>query len=354
MARELAAAGDRVEIWAPSCGAPDLDDEGIVIHRLPGRFGPGALAALDSALRRDRGRILVQYVPQAFGFKAMNFPFVFWMYSRRRQLDISMMFHEVVFPMGWSRPLMHNVLGASTRVMAAMAARTARRVFVATSSWERYLRRWVPKERPIVCLPMPSTIATVEDREAIAAVRRQYQADGGAIVGHFGTYGAGIAGLLDQILPVVLDQMPGSSMLLIGRASEQYRERLVVRYPRLKHRIMGAGELCERDASLHISACDLMLQPYPDGITTRRTSAMAPLSHGVPLVTTAGHLTESFWGASGGVTILPVAEPGTLAALAVGLLKDEAARRRLGLAGRQLYEDRFHVRHTVAALRRCE
>jgi len=353
VARELVGAGDRVEVWAPSSGAPDPAEEGIAIHRLPGHFGPRALIALDSALGGNRGRILVQYVPHAFGFKAMNFPFVFWMYARRRRLDISVMFHEVVFPMGWSRPLRHNVLGASTRMMAAIAAHSARRVFVATSSWERYLRRAVAQGRPIVCLPMPSTIPVIEDRDAIASVRRRFQAGAGPIVGHFGTFGAGIAALLDEILPPILDRVPAASTLLIGRASAAYRERLLGRYPRLESRLHAVGELPARDVSVHIGACDLMLQPYPDGISTRRTSAMAALSHRVPVATTVGHLTEPLWAASGAVAASSVSEPATLAEQAAGLLNDEAARMRLGNAGRRLYEDRFHVRHTIDALRRC-
>lgn len=353
VARELAAAGDRVEVWAPSCSAPAPDGDGVGVHRLPGRFGPRALGALDRALRRNHGRIVVQYVPQAFGFKGMNLPFAFWMYARRRRLDISVMFHEVFFPMGWSRPLAHNLLGVSTRVMAAMAARTARRVFVATASWESYLRRWVPQAQPIVCIPMPSTIPLVEDRDAIAAVRLRYQGGARPMIGHFGTYGAGIAAMLDEILPSLLDRVPDSSALLIGRASEHYRARLIGRCPRLEGRLLAVGGLSERDVSAHLSACDLMLQPYPDGITTRRTSAMAPLSHGVPVVTTSGHLTEPLWAASGAVALAPAAEPARLAAIAAGLLNDEAARMRLGASGRALYAERFDVRHTVEALRRC-
>jgi glycosyltransferase involved in cell wall biosynthesis len=353
VARELAAAGDQVEVWAPSIDAPDADDAGLAVHRLPGRFGPCALATLDAALRRSPGRILVQYVPHAYGFKAMNFPFVFWMYARRRRLDISVMFHEVVFPMGWSRPLAHNLLGASTRMMAAITARAARRVFVATSSWERYLRRWVPAGRPIVCLPMPSNIPVIEDRAAIEAVRHRYRVGAGPIIGHFGTYGAGIARMLDEIVPPLLDQVPGASMLLIGRASEGYRDRLLGRRARLSGRLQAVGALSDHDVSAHISACDLMLQPYPDGISTRRASAMAGLAHGVPIASTAGHLTEPFWAASSAIVLSPVAKLDALASLAIGLLSDDGARSRLGSAGHKLYEDRFHVRHTVGALRRC-
>jgi len=353
LARELAGAGDRVEVWAPSSSAPDSIEEGIAVHRLPGRLGPRALAALDAALIRNRGRVLVQYVPHGFGFKAMNFPFVFWLYARRRRLDISVMFHEVAFPMGWSRPLRHNLLGASHRVMAVTLARSARRVFVATDSWERQLSRWLPQGSPIVCLPVVSNVPVIDDREAIAAVRRRYQAGAGPIIGHFGTCSGGIAALLDEVVPSILDVVLEASMLLIGRGGAGYRERLLGRWPRFEGRLQAVGGLSERDASVHISACDLMLQPYSDGITTRRTSAMAPLAHGIPVATTAGHLTEAFWAASESVAISPVSEPEALASIVAGLLNDEAARLRLGAAGRKLYDDRFHIRHTIEALRRC-
>ena len=57
----------------------------------------------------------------------------------------------------------------------------------------------------------------------------------------------------------------------------------------------AAGYLSPAELSAHIAACDLFVQPYPDGITSRRTSAMACLSRARPVVTTTGHLTEPLW-----------------------------------------------------------
>ena len=49
---------------------------------------------------------------------------------------------------------------------------------------------------------------------------------------------------------------------------------------------MPADGLANEEVSVHLSACDLMIQPYPDGISARRTSAMAALAHERPVVTT--------------------------------------------------------------------
>src|SRR5437764_13358929 len=97
IATGLADAGDEVHVWAPRTSAgPLCHDRAVAVHPLPGRFGPGALAQLSSglgALPRPF-RLLVQYVPQAFGFKAMNAAFALWLYAQRRY-PVAVMVHEV-------------------------------------------------------------------------------------------------------------------------------------------------------------------------------------------------------------------------------------------------------------------
>jgi glycosyltransferase involved in cell wall biosynthesis len=350
VAVELARAGDVVNIWAPACDLADSIDAGVAVHRLPGHFGPRAIAILDRQLRMNPARVLVQYVPHAFGFKAMNFPFVAWLYARR-QANITVMFHEVAYPVDASQSLKHNLHGLATQKMAAIVARAAERIFVSTSSWEPQLRAISGTAKPIVSIPVPSNLPVVEDSFAAQAIRSRQLPVEGPIVGHFGTYGDSIAKLLDRILPAILVGVPSASVFLMGRNSEVYRERLIATNPQLGGRIAATGMLGERDASAHISACDLMLQPYPDGISTRRTSAMVGLAHGRAVATTSGHLTEPLWAESGAVAISPVNEPLKNAALVSHLLLDPKHREQLGAAGRALYRSKFYLSHNVAALR---
>ena len=103
IARELVRMGDGVCVYAPSQPGPvDSDDAGVRVHRLPGVFGPLSLSKLDAMLARAPrpDRILVQYVPHAFGYKAMNVPFCAWLACCARQLaPVWVMFHEVAFPL---------------------------------------------------------------------------------------------------------------------------------------------------------------------------------------------------------------------------------------------------------------
>jgi glycosyltransferase involved in cell wall biosynthesis len=55
------------------------------------------------------------------------------------------------------------------------------------------------------------------------------------------------------------------------------------------------GRLSAQNAADAIAASDLMINPFLDGISTRRGSAMAALQHGVPVLTTKGHNTEEIW-----------------------------------------------------------
>src|SRR5262245_58312193 len=132
VARGLADAGDCVCVYAPGHSSLRADDE--LVHRLPGQFGPRALAALEALLlkRPQPDRILVQYVPQAFGWKGMNLPFAAWLAVRARRIaPVWVMFHEVATTLVWL-PVQNAFLARITRMMARLLTGAAARVFLTT------------------------------------------------------------------------------------------------------------------------------------------------------------------------------------------------------------------------------
>ena len=141
------------------------------------------------------------------------------------------------------------------------------------------------------------------------------------------------------------------SVLLLGRTSAEVARALVAAQPSLDGRLHATGTLSPEDVSRHIGACDIMLQPYPDGVSSRRTSAMAALSHGIPMVTTIGPLSEALWSEAGAATLVPVEEMGSLADAAASLLTSPARRQQLAARAQALYRDRFALQHTVNTLR---
>ena len=346
----LAAAGDGVNVWTGPSAGPHPDDPGVAVHHLPDHFGPRALAVLDRALGRSPNhRVLVQYVPQAFGCKAMNLPFCLWLFARRRRRPL-VTFHEVMFPMRRGRPLRHNLLGAVTRLMALLVACSAADIFLTAPIWERVLRIYAGVKGPVSWIPVPSNIPLVEDLAAARALRRGYAGEG-VLLGHFGTYPPDIKPLLCRLLPTILTDNPALAVLLIGSGSSNLREALLRAHPEFARRLCATGPLPPQEVSHMLSACDLMLQPYSDGVSTRRTSLMAAIAHGRPVITNSGITTEQLWAETGAVALSPSCDLDAMRALVAQVVADPGARAGLSAKARELYASRFALRHTIAALR---
>jgi glycosyltransferase involved in cell wall biosynthesis len=353
LARALAAEGCEVHVWSGGGGEPAVEN-GVTVHRVAGRFGPRGLARLGRELNRFPGprRLLVQYVPHGFGCKAMNVPFAAWVLARRVRHgdDIRVMFHEVAFP--WvRRPLRHNLIAAVTRLMAALLLQACSRADVSIPGWVPLLHRLGGRRVPIAWTPIPANIPADPPPDAVAARRAELTGGerGVRVVGHFGTYGAVITPGLAPALGAILDRRPDVRVLLLGANGDRWRESWLRDHPDWARRVVATGALPEKAVAEYLAACDLALQPYPDGASSRRTSLMAALANGVPVVTTLGVLSEPIWSA-GAVAAAPADRPEQLAQLAIHLLDHPEARRELGEAGRRLYEEQFTLGRTVAAL----
>jgi len=140
-------------------------------------------------------------------------------------------------------------------------------------------------------------------------------------------------------------------LLLFGSGSDAYRDRLLDQHPEWATRIHSAGYVPRSLLAEHIAACDLFVQPYPDGITARRTTTMACLSQGRPVVTTGGPSTEAFWSNTGAVALADVHDPDRGVAAVAALMEDPQRRQALGAQGRALYLRAFDVSHVVGTLK---
>jgi len=302
----------------------------------------------NSVIDRASDVVLVQYVPHAFGFKAMNLPFCLWLYAlSRTQRRILVMFHEATVPFRRGQPWRHQVLASATALMAMLVARAASVIFVSIPAWKERLRRSAGGKR-MEWLPVPSSVPVVEDRNASAAMRESLKAR--IIVGHFGTFEGAITQSLQWALPRLLEGSQDVGILLIGRDSAALKEAIVETRPQLMNRIQATGGLSARAVSIALAACDLMIQPYADGISTRRTSSMAALAHRRAIVTNAGMLTEPLWAETGAVALAAAGDYEAMYGQIQRLVADERERDRIAAAGKRLYDERFALRHTLKAL----
>jgi glycosyltransferase involved in cell wall biosynthesis len=345
----LASAGESVHVWAPASELSATSQAGVEVHRLPGHFGPSALTILGEAIRANQAcAVLVQYVPHAYGCKAMNLPFCLWLRSVRRA-SLTIMFHEVAFPLRPGQPYRHKVLGVMTHLMARIVCRSATKIMVASERWKSILIR-LGATAPISWVPVPSNITVVPDEPATAQWRQLSATPGGLVLGHFANYCEYSVKSLSQVVPKLLDDHRQLSLLLLGARSGELRHRLLAINPGLDERIFASGALAGPDLSSAMAACDIMLQPYPDGVSTRRGSMSALLAHGCTIVTTEGIATERLWSDSGAVTLVSGADIEAARFPLSELLSSYELRCQYGLKARRLYHERFALRHTLSAL----
>ncbi|HSP78119.1 MAG TPA: glycosyltransferase family 4 protein [Myxococcaceae bacterium] len=348
VAESLVHEGCTVHVWAPGDTRQE-SGQPVTVHRLPEGFGLRGLRRMERELERLPGphRLLVQYVPHAFGYKAMNVPFALWL-ARRRGDEVWPFFHEVCFPWGWERPWRHNVLGAVTRAMALLVTARADRLFVSTPWWKRLLPA-PPRRVPVEWLPVPSNLPTTPEPRAVEATRASLGADA-VLIGHLGTYGELIAGLLEEALPGLLRGDSRRHAVLAGRGSTRFAEELSRRHPELAGRVRALGGLPGEALATTLRACDVLLQPFPDGLSTRRSSAMAGLALGVPLVSNAGPATEALWHGSGALALAAEPTGEAVRQVAENLLSSPETWPGLGQRAAAFYAENFSLAHTVDVL----
>jgi glycosyltransferase involved in cell wall biosynthesis len=355
IARGLGASGDVVHVWCPAWRGGTLEARGVMVHRMLGHMGPRDLRRTGEMLNRFSSvrRLLVQWVPHGYGYRSMNLAFCLWLWSRATLLGdrVELMVHEPYLAFEKSK-WNQSAAAVIHRLMTCVLLRSASKVWIATPTWEA---RWkvyaLGRKVSFQWLPVPSTVPVVGDPENVNRVRGRYLGHQRALIGHFGTYGSHIQLLLMPCLQILVQNREDTVVLLLGRGSKEFCDELRRRCPNAKDRIQATGTLAAEDLSRHLSACDVLVQPYPDGATGRRTSLLAGLAHGRPTVTTIGSATEAFWFGRRAVVLVPVGDPAAMAAGVDRLLSDSSERARVSEAAQRFYEECFDAKHTIAMLR---
>jgi len=359
LAAGLARQGDEVHVWCPMCPGTQPHDEGIAVHRRCGSFSRADLQRVGEELDRFPAprRILVQWVPHGYGFRSMNLAFCWWLRSRvKRHGDrLELMVHEPSLPFRWLSPR-QSAAALVHRLMTMVLLSAAGQVWMSIPGWEPRLRPYaLGRQLRFDWLPIFSNVPIANDLVRTREIRGRYAGDRDQVlIGHFGTFSPVITALLEPILCSLAGDSTGQVFLLMGKGSEQFRRELIGKQPGLSALVRATGQLSADELSHHLSACDLLIQPYPDGVSSRRTSFMAGLSHGKPIVTTTGELTEALWSQGDAVALAPSGDTPAFVNRVRQLRMDASERLRAGAAARQLYQERFDSCHIITTLRQAQ
>jgi glycosyltransferase involved in cell wall biosynthesis len=356
VAGRLAAEGEKVHVWCPgeNGGGGVAVEDGVIVHRELGHLARANLrraGRIIDELPKPR-RLLVQWVPHSYGYRSMNLFFCWWILRRATfQRDtVEIMVHEPFLPFD-GRSLRRNVAATIHRVMAAVILKASSRVWVSIPRWEKLMRPYaLGKRLTFQWLPVPSGIPVVSDPEGVTKLRSRYAPAGEFIIGHFSTYDSYTKELLAEVVPALLNSSSRQRVLLLGKGSAEVRKTITTQHPEHAGRVHATGAITAVELSKHISACEVMLQPYQDGVSTRRTSVMAALAHGTPVITTKGPATETVWLEAEAVKLACPGDVKGLVAMTESLLADVGERERMSVAAKSLYLTSFDLKYTINAL----
>lgn len=348
LAGGLSEAGEQVHVW---CAEGEAGN-GFIVHPVLGQFRHVDLERAGEMLDEFPAprRLIVQWVPHGYGHRSMNIPFCLWLLRRATSGDrVELIVHEPYLNL-WEGSWRQTGAAVVHRVMTTILLRAASCVWMSVPAWERMWRPYAfGRGVGFVWLPIPSALRP-PDKHDVATVRGALKADAALVVGHFGTYGLPVVTLLERVLPELLRQSDRVRVLLIGAGSDRFRAAFAQRHPAGAERVTATGSLTDSSLAAHIAACDLLVQPYPDGVSSRRTTVMAGLRLGVPIVTTAGYVTEPLWEQSQAVRLAPADRATEMVVHVSDLLAHDERREQLGRAGRDLYDRTFALERTIAAL----
>jgi glycosyltransferase involved in cell wall biosynthesis len=275
--------------------------------------------------------LLLQYNPFSWGRRGFAPRVPAWLARRRSDGDrplVATMIHEpFVAPedarttvlAGWQRAQLALVKALSDRVLApsADAARRARGL-----------------GRNVAVVPVGSNLP--DRRAGRAAARERLAVDDGDVV--LVTFERSAAGRLHAHVAAALEAARDAAAvhLLVLGASAPVPPDV---HPSVSVRV--AGPLPDDEVALQLAAGDVFLANYADGLSTRRTSLVAALQHGLPVVGTTVGRTDDWLLDCDGIVAVPAHDVHGYAVAVRSLAASQAERSRRSAAARRLFDERF-------------
>jgi glycosyltransferase involved in cell wall biosynthesis len=305
------------------------------------RFEGGGWKSAAGAVRRNFSgyrAIVLQYNPFAYGrwgfAPSLAVSLFRWRWASRRPV-IALMAHEMYVPMGtWRLKLM----GVSQRLQFLAVQAMADIVFVSAEPRLAHLGRFRPR-RPTAHLPVASVLP---DRRAHRGEARAVLGAGGDCI-VLASFWSTPDHHISEHLASSANQLAASGIAVVLLYLGPDAGPLKGLDPSV--RLIAPGFIEPATVSDHLAASDIFLAPFADGISTRRTSMMAALQHGLPIVATDGPSTDAMLRDSGCLRLVPLNRPNLFIDAVEQLATSASDRVALGDKGRHLYETTFDWPH---------
>jgi glycosyltransferase involved in cell wall biosynthesis len=282
-------------------------------------------------------------VPQLYGWKGANPALAMLLRKlKKKGFHLVTVAHEFSVPFEW--PLTTLTLASAHRILFRAIVGASHQVIATTNFCLNLFQKSFPRHKSIFhYIPISSTVRRFpEENQHKSSIRSKLGIDSKELL--IATFGFPIGDalpLFQAVLSRILQTQPASRFLFLGEPSHRLKS-MFKKDSELESRIIATGTLSEEQVSNYLSASDLYVLFYPDGASTRRTTLMAGLSHGVPTVSNLGVLTDASLASSGAALLLKDGSERELNALDE-LIRNPNIRKNFGATGRNYYEKNLSI-----------
>jgi glycosyltransferase involved in cell wall biosynthesis len=326
LAKALEYEGHKVTIIA---GRGQVDHNRLIIE--DDWSSPGLSHLLTKLEQLDVDHIVLQYTPLMYSHNQgrQDFAFVkFWQACSQRW-QTSIIIHETYFQL-WTYPLSWWKGEIQKRLLKTLVD-ISYFVFTASQPLVDELISWGYAEKT-TRLPLGSNFPFVPTNRDI--FRQQHSIIPETVI--LTIFGGGTAlkwkrDFVNKLDGYLLTQKIPVSWLFIGGVPLEWFT--------LSHPILNPGRLSEIEISQWLQISDIFLVPHQCGLNAKRSTVMAALQHGLPIVGTSGYMTDAFWTDLEGVTLVPVNNSHQWCKSVVNICNDVLLRQSHGSSNRDYYQN---------------
>jgi len=273
---------------------------------------PGDIAA--AAAANGVTHLVLQYVPFLFARRGVSPALVRGIHRiHAAGLPLCVIVHEAFVP--FTR-IPWLVTGVPQRLQYRYLLQRATQVYAPLPRYTEIARHYAGTNSRVAMAPIGATIPVSRLSRKAARARLGLTDDRIAI----GIFSPAASGFAHEWIAAAAARLAGHTRITwvcFGFGSE----RALPGYPAGAN-VMTVGETTAEAVSDTMRALDIAAAPYTDGLTMRRSGAMLALAHGVPVVSSEGHLFDA------GLRALAACEPDAASfAERLGQLADEPALR---------------------------
>jgi glycosyltransferase involved in cell wall biosynthesis len=284
---------------------------------------------------KEADAVIVQYNPFSYG----RWGVAPWLPAGMHRVKggdrgplLALMVHEPYMPLSnWRAALM----GGWQRLQMVALRSAADVTFVSIERWVDAVRRCGPR-RSVHHLPVGSTLPDMRSRRDSARVMLKVE-DPTIVLTAFGTGHPSRLTRHIEAAATALHEAGHDVVLLNLGAGAPRPEGVPQAVP-----VETPGRLESGALATYLSAADIFVAPFIDGVSARRSTFIAALQHALPIVAIDGPLTDRFIRkAARACRLVPSLDPEPFAGAVVELARRPREREQFAQGARLLYEQRF-------------